>query len=127
MGIITMEPLVEAKTKLLNLWRVQVAGIHIPEQELWATPIILHTGTNPVLQLFRGATVATMVRSSALVTPATGGVLQRLMITPRAGTCSTMAASSTPSPTTRLTGFLSAVSKVTEAKALPLTAPCGSQ
>ena len=81
-----MEPPVEADQKLPNLWRVQVAGIHIPEQELWAIPIILHIGTNQAFQLFRGATVAAMGHSSALVTTATGGVLEStIQITPGTG------------------------------------------
>ena len=64
--------------------------------------------TKPVLQPFRVATVATVGRSTALVTPVTGGVLLRAVpVTPGTGTCTTIAAMSTDSTAIRSWGFLS--------------------
>lgn len=100
-----------SKIKSLNLWRVKAAGGLIPEQELWAVPIILHTGTNPVLQLFPGAAVTTVGRSVNLVASATGGVLQRaVQVTPGPGTCTTLTAAWTGITALRASGFLCVVS-----------------
>lgn len=65
------------------------------------------------LQLFRGATVAAVVHSTTLVTPATGGVLQRaVQVAPGAGACTTVAATWTGAATTRSAGSLSVVSGI---------------